>query len=130
MMESPAAEHKRRQAVVCEQIREEVTRYSRAVHTGSLVRIPIHPILGIHGHRWERLNAASSPCVLWWKDKITPLATYCRLLPSVAVALAKKRAREVILTLLLVCRRLELQAPPREIRLRLLGEVNKEECSL
>ncbi len=54
-----------------------------------------------------------------------------RLQPSIEVVKAKKRAREVIITLLLVRHRLQIRKQvPREVLLLILGHVNEEECTL
>lgn len=103
---------------------------------------PQYRVRGPAGHMWIRHIATEldmwQPTRVrigdWYariEEKITPLQAFRRLQPSVEVAKAKRRAREVIITLLLVRHRLKIHAQaPQEIMAQILGHVNEEECEL
>jgi hypothetical protein len=111
------------------QLRRQVVPYelSWCLGTERMTRVP-------HAHGgniWVRDNYV--PHVNMFaqlEERSAPLQARRRLLPSDKVAKAKRRAREVIVALLLVVRRkLEAQTP-REVWRRILGHVNEEECNL
>jgi hypothetical protein len=117
-------------------------RYHRSSAVGPLFREQIQS----GGHVWMRYAAAEMD--MWYlrpmlleqatklyahiEDKITPMQMFRQLqFFSKAIAKAKKRAREVLITLLLVRHRLgaHVQAPT-EILQKILSHVNEEECGL
>lgn len=134
-MNSDHQRHKDKQALVRRQIRREVVPCERLVEFVKAFGEPNDHfrLTKIFKHQWQWVNAkhiGDEPYVEQWKCSTAPLQTFRRLLPSAAITKAKKRAREVLLTLLLVGRRVGWSRAPREIWQRLLAEVNEEECDL
>lgn len=135
-MESPDKKHEEERAAICEKIRKVVPRCGRNEHS-MLLRITARPNAPIGPHEWERTVVTFGEIDISeflgyakiWRHTISPRATYARLQPSVAILAAKKRAREVILALLLVGLRLKVLSP-QEICLHVLRIVNSKECDL
>lgn len=129
-MDLDRQKHKEKQVAVCLKIREDVDRCEQnyeQVDNWMLLRMLSGPF-----HQWIRCRSVGyrPPYLGLRGHKDCPMQAYHRLLPSVAVVLAKKRARGVILTLMLVGRRAGWPQAPREIWQQLLAEVNEEECDL
>lgn len=131
-MDLDRQKHKEKQVAVCGQIRKDVSRCEQNYEQADNWMLLRMPASAAPFHGWIRIRSQGyRPPYLGLRGrKDCPMQAYHRLLPSVAVALAKKRARGVILTLLLVGRRARWPQAPREIWQRILAEVNKAVCDL